>query len=216
MQLASRLRKRPLVGSTGDALPAGKECKTPLALATNLRRFRKENGLSLEALAHRSGVSRAMLGQIETGKSVPTITIVWKIADALGVPIAALIEDATPARAVVVPRGSGQVLVRSDGRFTLRAIESTTLELQVAFYELRIAAGHHEHVEAHGPGTRASLVVTHGTLLFALRDGESVKLSEGDTILFAADTAHTYSNPGHEGAVAYLAIDPPRIGVSRR
>ena len=55
----------------------------PAIVGANLRRLRKAQGHSLERLAELSGVSRAMLGQIETGKSVPTVSLLWKVADAL-------------------------------------------------------------------------------------------------------------------------------------
>ena len=58
-------------------------------ISTNLRRMRTRQGHSLERLANLAGVSRAMLSQIETGKSVPTISLLLKVANALGVPIAA-------------------------------------------------------------------------------------------------------------------------------
>jgi len=55
----------------------------------NVRKLRKQHGLSLETLAQRSHVSRAMLSQIELGRSTPTIAVLWKIAYALEAPISA-------------------------------------------------------------------------------------------------------------------------------
>src|SRR5262245_47190505 len=60
-------------------------------VGANLRRLRVQRGLSLEKLAQSSGVSRAMLGQIELGRSAPTINVLWKIARALDVTFSALI-----------------------------------------------------------------------------------------------------------------------------
>ena len=57
---------------------------TPI-VGGNLRRLRMKRGLSLERLSRASGVSQAMLGQIELGQSTPTINVLWKIARALGV-----------------------------------------------------------------------------------------------------------------------------------
>ena len=54
------------------------------AVAANLRRLRAERDLTLDQLSEASGVSRAMLNQIETGKSVPTIATLWKVAAGLG------------------------------------------------------------------------------------------------------------------------------------
>ena len=61
-------------------------------VGANLRQLRIRRGLSLEKLAQRSGVSRAMLGQIELGQSAPTINVLWKIARALDVTFATLIQ----------------------------------------------------------------------------------------------------------------------------
>ena len=54
-------------------------------LAQNLRALREERNLSLARLSELTGVSKSMLRQIETGQSSPTITMLWKIANALHV-----------------------------------------------------------------------------------------------------------------------------------
>lgn len=56
-------------------------------VSQNLREIRTFKNLSLDHLARLSGVSRAMLGQIENGKSIPTITLLFKIANALRVSV---------------------------------------------------------------------------------------------------------------------------------
>ena len=85
------------------------ERDVPAIVGTNLKRLRKAQGHSLERLAELSGVSRAMLGQIETGKSVPTVSLLWKVADALGVPVTELIATQTGSTTVVLPRAGAAV-----------------------------------------------------------------------------------------------------------
>ena len=59
----------------------------------NLKVIRHTRGFSLDKLASRCGVSRAMLSQIEQGKSTPTIAVLWKIANGLNVPFSELIKE---------------------------------------------------------------------------------------------------------------------------
>jgi transcriptional regulator with XRE-family HTH domain len=61
-------------------------------LGRNLRRLRDEKGLSQEAFAHEAGIHRTYISDIERGARNPTITVVEKIALALGVTAAALVE----------------------------------------------------------------------------------------------------------------------------
>ena len=59
----------------------------PPLIGRNIRRYRKDKGYTLEILAERSGVSKAMLSQIEAEKVNPTVAMVWKIAQGLEVEI---------------------------------------------------------------------------------------------------------------------------------
>ncbi len=53
------------------------------SIAQHLQTVRKARGLSLDKTAKLTGVSKAMLGQIERGESSPTIATLWKIATGL-------------------------------------------------------------------------------------------------------------------------------------
>jgi transcriptional regulator with XRE-family HTH domain len=57
-------------------------------LAAVLRRLREDRGLTMEALAFKSGVSIGSLGRIELGRSSAAWSTVVLIADALGVSMA--------------------------------------------------------------------------------------------------------------------------------
>jgi transcriptional regulator with XRE-family HTH domain len=60
-----------------------------------LRRLRKERGLSQEALAERANLAADYLGFIERGENVPTLTVILKLAKALGVDAADLLAEFT-------------------------------------------------------------------------------------------------------------------------
>ncbi len=59
-------------------------------IADRIRALRAEQGLALEALAERSGVSRSMISLIERGESSPTAVVLEKLATALGITMAML------------------------------------------------------------------------------------------------------------------------------
>ncbi|HVP66706.1 MAG TPA: XRE family transcriptional regulator [Anaeromyxobacteraceae bacterium] len=171
----------------------------------NLRRLRNRRGLSLEKLSRISGVSRAMLGQIELGQSTPTVNVLWKISTALEVPFSALITDRPSTNFHVMRCEQAKRLTSSDGSFSSRALFPFDEPRRVEFYELRLAPGGEEHADAHPPGTVENLVVSHGGI--DIEVGGSVHtLATGDAIVFEADVPHVYRNNGASEALMYLVM----------
>lgn len=171
----------------------------------NLKRLRTERGLSLEKLSQSSGVSRAMLGQVELGQSAPTINVLWKMARALDVPFSALIANSATSGVKVMRTGAAKRLMSSDGSFQSRALFPFDEPRRVEFYELRLSAKGVEKAEAHAPGTIENLVVAKGEVEIVLGT-ESHQLDTGDAILFEADRPHVYRNAGTGEAVLYLVM----------
>ncbi len=66
------------------------------AIATVIRRLRKNRRLSQEVLSGLAGMERSHLGMVETGGRVPNLYTIWRIADALDMrpsELVAMIED---------------------------------------------------------------------------------------------------------------------------
>src|SRR5260221_11991302 len=112
----------PLSSRSTHPLPAARDSSSDLTpvVGANLRRLRVKRGLSLERLARASGVSRAMLSQIELGQSTPTINLLWKIACALGVTFSTLITRGSPGAARVLSAGAAKPLTNQQRTFTPR------------------------------------------------------------------------------------------------
>lgn len=176
------------------ASPAASADLTPI-VGANLRRLRTKRGLSLERLSQASGVSRAMLGQIELGRSTPTINVVWKIARALSVPFSALITDSGVQRPAVLRAEKMRILTSYDGAFISRALFPFDEPREVEFYELRLAAASVEKADPHPPGTKENLVVVEGELEMIVGPDRH-QLGMGDALLFDADVPHEYWNRG--------------------
>jgi transcriptional regulator with XRE-family HTH domain len=171
----------------------------------NLRRLRTERGLSLEKLAQASGVSRAMLGQVELGQSAPTINVLWKIAKSLDVPFSALISTNSESPVKVLREKDAKRLLSNDGSFSSRALFPFDERRRVEFYELTLSPKGVELAEPHAPGTVENLVVSKGQLVLEAA-GERFELGTGDAIVFEADKPHAYRNPGSSEARLYLVM----------
>jgi transcriptional regulator with XRE-family HTH domain len=171
----------------------------------NLRKLRTRRGLSLEKLSQSSGVSRAMLGQIELGQSAPTINVLWKIARALEVTFSALISSQSSSGARVLRSEESKLLTSKDRSFSSRALFPFDAPRRVEFYELHLTGGGVENADAHPPGTSENLVVTQGSVEIEVA-GDHHRLDTGDSIVFEADAPHSYRNVGKGEAVMYLVM----------
>jgi transcriptional regulator with XRE-family HTH domain len=179
----------------------------PAIIGTNLKRLRTRQGHSLERLAKLAGVSRAMLSQIETGKSVPTISLLLKVAEALGVSLATLVSKPASQQTKVLVRNTTPLLSSSGGRFTARALFiPSEVDARVEFYECRIAAKHSEAFEPQVGGTRESLVVVKGRIELTVGVDQPLLLTEGDAALFQADVERSLRNPEAQEAVLYRVV----------
>ena len=189
---------------TTSAATAASESMAP-RVGGNLRRLRSRRGLSLERLARQSGVSRAMLSQIELGKSVPTINSLWKIARALEVTFSTLFSPGADRTPVILKGSAGRLLTNAEGTFSSRALFPFGTRRRTEFYELRIMTGCEESSRPHLPGTLENLVVAVGSILIGV-DGTTFHLDAGDAIFFNAETSHSYRNTGPVDAVLYLVM----------
>jgi transcriptional regulator with XRE-family HTH domain len=177
---------------------------TPV-VGANLRRLRNERGLSLEKLSRVSGVSRAMLGQVELGQSAPTINVLWKIASALGVPFSALISSRTSGGIQVLRAEAAKRLTSHDGSFSSRALFPFDEPRRVEFYELTLSPGGVEKAEPHNPGTIENLAVAEGAVEIEVAGRKEV-LQAGDAIVFEADLPHVYRSRSDRETVMYLVM----------
>jgi transcriptional regulator with XRE-family HTH domain len=183
-------------------------------VGTNLRRLRRQRGLSLESLAKISGVSRAMLSQIEIGQSVPSINVVFKVARAFGVPFSALLASAAARRVHLMPARTAKTLRSASGEFSSRALFPFSTKRRAEFYELRLLAGGVEYADAHAPGTVENLIVVRGEVEITISSGQYL-VPAGDALVFQADEPHKYRNLANEEALIYLVMTYQESALER-
>ena len=184
----------------------------PPRVGAALAALREQQALSLDELSRRAGVSKSMLSQIERAQANPTVAVVWRLANALGVPLTDLLQaadmPATPAITTVArhatPTLRGAQDVNGSG-CELRILGPIELAGQFEWYELQMQAGAVLDSQAHEPGSREHLSVLSGTLALTAGDS-SATLAAGETARYAADQPHAIRNPGPGVATALLVV----------
>jgi transcriptional regulator with XRE-family HTH domain len=194
-----------------ESAPPARTADTELAvlIGTRLKGLRSRAGLSLESLSKLAGVSRGMLSQIELGRSVPTITILSRIAVAFELPVSAFLTPDTGDGVRVLRSADTELLRSADGSFVSRALFPFLGARRTEFYEVRLAPGCDRESPAHAAGTIENLVVTSGEIAVQVA-GSSYLLGPGDSIYFGGDVPHSYRNSGTGTAIAYLVMTYPQ------
>ena len=187
--------------ASGDSVGAADLARR---VGQRLRDERQARNLSLDDLSRSSGVSRAALSQIETRKSSPSLTVMWKIAVGLGIPFAELLGGGNDD-GVVLRRADAQLLRSPDGRFESRPVMPAGTTPWVEVYELKLSARSSHRTEPHAPGTRELVVVLSGCMHLEV-GSSSYDLEAGDSLAFRADQVHSYGNPGSSEARAHNVI----------
>lgn len=172
----------------------------------NIRRARRARNLSLDDLAHASGVARAGIAKLEAGRGNPTIETLWALATTLGLPFGALIVAPEPSPVVVLHADEGLVVTGSGehARLLTRLNRGGMSETYDVYYP---AGARHESLP-HYEGVVEHILVTEGSLLVGPADSPA-ELGTGDHITFAADVAHLYAPIDGPARVCILMDYPP-------
>ncbi|CAD0186529.1 anaerobic benzoate catabolism transcriptional regulator [Ruegeria sp. THAF57] len=165
-------------------------------LPTRLKEARRAKGLSLEAVANLSGVSRSMVSQIERGESSPTISTLWNLTRALQVDFAGLLEESDSADQIEVLRSAEVPSIDNMGQNCRIRILSPPEEAGGhEVYDIYFEQDGGLTSQPHARGAREQLTVLEGAV--RITSGSATRdLKQGDTARYAADVAHSITAEG--------------------
>lgn len=176
-------------------------------LGERVRELRRRRGLTLDALAARSGVSRAMISKLERGEKNPTLVVAARVAEGLGVDLMQLAGIEKRGRVVVVPRQAATVARDPQTGFERRLLSQGFGEPRIEFTRNIVPEGSSTgDITPRRRGTEGYVVVGSGTLR-AVIGGEAYLLETGDALYFDADVAHRFDNAGEGGCCYYAVFD---------
>lgn len=176
-------------------------------LGERLRALRRGRGMTLEVLAERSGVSRAMISKLERGEKNPTLVVAAKVAEGLEVSLSQLV-GVEERREVVVVLRERRMVMRDPGTGFERQLLSPSFGGRgIEFVRNVVPEGSTSgEFPPHRRGVEEYVVVESGRLR-AVIGGEDYMLDEGDALYFEADVPHRFDNAGEGECSYYLVID---------
>ncbi|MGI5224238.1 helix-turn-helix domain-containing protein [Actinoallomurus sp. CA-142502] len=187
-----------------------------MALGRRIQGLRHDRGLTLQQLAEAADVSVGMLSSVERGQKAPTIVVLARIADGLGVSLADLVAEPEDTR-IIVRRAADQDSVDEPGGWRRTVLSPVVPGVNFEWIRTTLPpdcdAG---RFPAYAPGSHEYVVVESGTLRLTIAD-TPVDLNEGDSAYFAADVTHGYANTGSGPCTYYVAalIMRPRAAQPR-
>jgi transcriptional regulator with XRE-family HTH domain len=172
-----------------------------------VRALRDRSELTLEDLATRSGVSRAMLSKVERGEKNPTIGVAKRIAHALDTTLSFLTGGVEDRQAVILVRHNQRHVFRdSETGFERHLLTPTMVGSRVELLQHLLPPGVSTGMmPAYRNGTEKHIAVTQGELIVSL-PGQEVHLAEGDALFFEAKVEHGFTNRSKKPCVYYVVI----------
>ena len=159
-----------------------------------LRELRTERGLSMRALARLSGLSTNALSMIERGKTSPSVSTLYKLSEALEVPITAFFRTEPPREAIVFRKSDARSRVEFQrGLWEGLGGESFVGRVEPFMLTLEGGATSGPHGLVHSG--HEFVICLKGVLEYKVEE-QRYTLQPGDSLLFASKLRHRWRNPG--------------------
>ncbi|WP_294148843.1 helix-turn-helix domain-containing protein [uncultured Clostridium sp.] len=161
-------------------------------IALNLKLLRTERNLTLGQLSKISGISKAMLSDIEKGGSNPTINTIWKVANGLNVPYTRLMEE-IEKKATVIRKSDSMMQTDETKHYRVYCYFTSTPVRNFELFYVELDAESSNASIGHSVKAEEYIYVIQGELVLHT-ETEDYTLNEGDSLVFDSSIAHTYIN----------------------
>lgn len=160
-----------------------------------IRSFRQANDESLQSLADRSGVSRSMIAQIESGQKSPTIVTLSKLANAMNISLEDFVKAPTGLNnlKVLVP-SKDNIISKKESVFVCHQLTSKSNSSPADFYHFYFTNHGKTSFSANPTSDTVKYIwVEQGELTIFLSSNK-IKVKAGQAIKFKASTPHRFEN----------------------
>lgn len=173
-------------------------------VGSRLRELREANNISMRGLATKSGLSANALSMIERGKTSPSVSTLYKLADALAVDITAFFGQPTERQHAVFIKAQERARVPFQ-RGLWEGLGGENFVGRVLPFVLTLenggGSGHHAMVHTG----HEFVFCLRGTLEYQV-ENHTYTLEPGDSLIFAARLRHKWRNPGGSVVNALIVL----------
>jgi len=175
------------------------------AVSRSIKTHRKAQKLSLDELARRAGVSKGMLVETEKGTANPSIAILCKIAAALGLSVADIVNVTDSPSAWLIASEEIPTLWQGEKGGSARLLAGTSGPDMIELWRWEMYPGELFASPGHPVGTLELLHVEKGTLSLQTQSA-TLTIKAGCSAVARTDTAHHYANQGVETLIFTMSV----------
>ncbi len=175
-----------------------------LKIGEKLKSIRNTRAFSLDDVAALTGVSKPMLGQLERGQSIPTVTTLWKISTGLKTPLSFFLEGQQAEYTIVNP-DQANVILGDGGKMQAYPLFTYDPVRSVETFCIEFDPGCRHSSDKQNDGVEEHIVVLRGTLRLVLGD-KTNDVGERQAVRFRANMPHAYQNLSESVCAVYNTI----------
>jgi len=175
------------------------------AVSGNIKSWRKKQKVSLDALSRRAGVSKGMLVEIEKGDANPSIAILCKVAAALGVSVADIVNVTDTPAAYLIEQSAIPVLWRGEQGGSAQLLAGTRGPDMIELWRWQMFAGEQFSADGHSSGTIELLHVEQGTLALTVGD-QYLTVQSGCAAVARTDRPHAYASADQQPVIFTMTV----------
>ena len=165
--------------------------RPPAAIvAEGLRRERQRAGITLTDLAHRAGIGKSTLSELESGAGNPSLETLWALAGALGIAVSRLLE---PPKVWVnlIRAGEGPTLRTAASDYSATLLSTSPPGGRRDIYHITAEPGEGRQSDPHLPGMIEHVILSSGRALIG-PTATAQTLRPGDYISYPGDQPHIF------------------------
>jgi transcriptional regulator with XRE-family HTH domain len=173
-------------------------------LGREIQQLRTDRQLTLQQLAANSKVSVSMLSSVERAEKAPTIVVLARIAQGLGVALPRLLGE-PDQESILIRRANEQEVIDEPGGWRRVIVSPVIPGVNFEWIRTTLPPGCMPGLyPAYAPGSHEYVFVERGSVRITVGDSE-IDLAAGESMYFAGNVVHGYANTSRETCTYYVA-----------